>query len=390
AYLLFARRDPSRRTYVLCGALWGIAFFLFQGTAFDIAAMFLCLSYVHRKSLRAALASGACLLFGFSVVTAAVSLYFVSQGTLEEAAHSMLLRPILGYARLGPKSTSAVEMIQARIHLAYFCSRKLLAAFSLQWLAVLAGVCRIVMDGWKRASLTQEPGASREDESRARLMFCGCLVWLAADLLGVLATGRFYDHYMLPFVPWLTLACMFWMRGMDRPSRATLATGVMAVLYVLAACHLGASAWQDGLSPRKVRRSQGIAEFIRTHTRKDERIFLYRFGGMDVFYLSERLPSNGIYEYVDMCENHIKDRELAAAKREELLNRPPAVMVVDPSVGTDACDSNEFFENLIRENYRRETVILGSEVYVRNADSRRGEGGFMTPEGRSGPSAPSP
>jgi len=174
---------------------------------------------------------------------------------------------------------------------------------------------------------------------------------------------------------------------MDPTSTRTVAGSSLALLILAAALHFATAAREDGLHPFKVRRSRSIAEYIRNHTRQDDRIFLYRFSGTDVFYLSQRPSTNGIYEYVDMCEEHIQDLELASAKRQELVEPPPAAIVLDPSVAVAPCEaSKEFFTKLIDENYVRGNVILGSEIYLRKDRAE----GLRTPEGTSGPSAPGP
>jgi hypothetical protein len=386
AYLLFCRRDPSRRTYVLCGVLWAIAFFLLQTTAFDIAAMAVCLFPFRWRSVRAALTSGFWLLLGFSMVLAVLSFLFVWQGTFDEAARSMLGSHVSGYARLGPGKAGVSDAIRTRWALLDFCSRKMLSVFAPLLCGIAFGMGRILLK-WKERFRSVADSRSREDDARARLLFSACLVWLGANLLGVLALGRFYDHYLIPFVPPLALACVFWMSGMDPTSTRTVAGSSLALLILAAALHFATAAREDGLHPFKVRRSRSIAEYIRNHTRQDDRIFLYRFSGTDVFYLSQRPSTNGIYEYVDMCEEHIQDLELASAKRQELVEHPPAAIVLDPSVAVAPCEaSKEFFTKLIDENYVRGNVILGSEIYLRKDRAE----GLRTPEGTSGPSAPGP
>jgi len=83
--------------------------------------------------------------------------------------------------------------------------------------------------------------------------------------------------------------------------------------------------------PFEARRSGAIAACVAAHTGQEDRIFLHRFGGTDVFHLSGRLSNNGICGFVDMCEDNVLDRDLAAAKVEIHLRREEEPAALQPS-----------------------------------------------------------
>jgi len=203
------------------------------------------------------------------------------------------------------------------------------------------------------------------------------LIWSGAAFLEILSIGRFYNHYMMALIPSLSLACGYWMEGLDRRSLLALAGGVLTMIYAIGALQFALNMAEDGAHPSKVRDSQAIAAYIRAHTQDSDRIFSYRFRNPDVFYLSGRLSNNGIYEYPDMCVANMKDPELARAKRAGFLSSPPAMIVMDPSISAYGCeDSDDFFTRVISEDYVRAAHFGSVEIHA-----RRGKGPLNHPEG---------
>lgn len=360
-YFMFGRRHGSRRTYILCGLLWATAVFLIQVAILDVIALYLFLLLFRRESPPRRLEASLYLALGGLAVVAGVSLYLLGRGILHDSIQWAFLRPLAGYAQLSPSSqTPGAGAPRGRIELLRLVFANVGPTFFLPLLGMACGTFRAAQ-GWRKETSAEG--------SRGRSFFTLCLIWVGTDLLGILLMGRFYYHYMLLLVPGISLACVYWVAGLDRGSMLFLGGALLTMIVAVSGYQLLQKFHQDGAEPFKVRRSRAIASYIAANTRKDDRIFLYRFGGSDVFFLSGRLSNNGIYQYVDMCEDHMKDPQLAAAKREEFKRNPPEAIVVDPLVGPAGCESSDdFFEKVIGEEYTLSKVIYGSDVYLRRSD----------------------
>jgi hypothetical protein len=369
-YLLFLRPNPSRRISYFCGLLWGIAVFTKQVAILDVVALYLCLVFWRRQLAPKILTASFYLFLGFGSVVTGVSAYFVWQGTFHDAMQNSLLRPIAGYAQLGPDEGASLSgVLMGRLRLLYDSLAKITLTFAIPLLGMAMGMFRAALERNDHAGARHPDSPLSPEAFRSRSLFCVLLIWLGADLVGILLVGRFYDHYMMPLVPGISLTCVYWVSGLDGRSMRSLAGAVMMVVFAAAAFHFIRQVREDGLIPFKVRKSVAIAAYITAHTGRNDTIFLYRFGGTDVFYLSQRLPNNGIYEYVEMCEDHMKDRAMAARKREEFQRRLPEIIAMDPKVSVFGCESSaDFFDQIIASSYGRTTIIYGVEIYQRRHD----------------------
>jgi len=365
--LLFLRGRPTRKTYALCGLLWGVAIFMKQVAVFDILVLVACLIVLQRKRPVEFLAAAAWLSAGFVAVAAPVALYFCWRGTFIEALQASFLRPVTGYAQAWPAGHGAPALLAGRREILHEALLKIYATFPLPLFAIVCGVWRGLLEmAGKAGLLTAAP--EQEEDRRARTFFWIVLLWCGADLLGILFIGRFYIHYLLPLVPGICLASVYWMAGLEEKSRRSLAAAILLVLFGIGAFQLARSVKEDGWMPYKVRRSRAVASYVASHTRSTDRIFLYLYGGTDVFYLAGRLSNNGIYEYVDMCDDHIKDARASQESRDRFLKTPPAMILVDPRVGLAGCEvTKSFVQGILDERYERVAAVEGVDLYAPRA-----------------------
>ncbi|MCU1282165.1 MAG: hypothetical protein JWM53_5711 [bacterium] len=116
--------------------------------------------------------------------------------------------------------------------------------------------------------------------------------WLTS--ISVSLGGRFYNHYYLQFVPPLCLlaaapaAALWRMRRRLRPSQRRWALGLVLLPVVTAqAIHVGRGL--AGRYPSQEPRTRAIADWLRQHTRADERVVVYGHF-TPVYQESKRLP----------------------------------------------------------------------------------------------------
>src|SRR5262249_29106990 len=112
--------------------------------------------------------------------------------------------------------------------------------------------------------------------------------------------------------------------------------------------------------PKPVRQSAAAAEFIRRHTRDDDRIFLYNMDNIDIFFLARRLSNNGIYMVADMDAKHMHDRAQQERKRKEFLAHLPAIIGVG-----QLNETIEFFDDVLKRYYAVGAMVEGLQLYVR-------------------------
>lgn len=343
--LLMSRPAPR---WTLVGMLWGAAFFLKQTAVFDALALaggWLLLSRPRLPEAAAAAAKAAC---GALAVAAAVAAYFAWAGGLREAFDSMFLRA------LAYRDVRAVGVAERLALFGRLMAAPLLLSLAPCALAAAAGLA------WARRAKAA-PGPARFP---VRL----CLVWLAVGLWGVWNVGKMHLHYGLPLV---SPACLLAgaLLGVSPPARrggAGLAAA--AALLLLAAAQavprlraLAAERWV----PPMVRGSAMLAEAVKRHSTPKERIFLFGIHNLDVFYLSERLSANGVYMYLSMEQAFLHDRERVERHRRELLEHPPALILVnnEPGFRGASPESIEFFARLTRERYLRVESFGAADFY---------------------------
>jgi 4-amino-4-deoxy-L-arabinose transferase-like glycosyltransferase len=132
-------------------------------------------------------------------------------------------------------------------------------------------------------------GILRAGRIRAGLLLALWLTWIPVSL-----GGRFYNHYYLQLVPPLCLlaaapaAALWRMRWRLQPSQRRWALGLLLLPVVTAqAIHLGRGL--AGQYPSQDRRTRAIADWLRGHTRADERVVVYGHF-TPIYQEAERLP----------------------------------------------------------------------------------------------------
>ncbi|MFH2203530.1 MAG: hypothetical protein ABIJ96_10475, partial [Elusimicrobiota bacterium] len=124
---------------------------------------------------------------------------------------------------------------------------------------------------------------------------------------------------------------------------------------------LSAAGWRTP----QVAQSQAAADYVRAHTRPQDRIFVYKAENLDIFYLAERLSCNGIYMYIDMFAEHTHDAATEELKRREFLADPPTAVVINPG-SRHLASAETFFSAVLGKRYRPAATISGLRIYLRN------------------------
>lgn len=334
---------------LLVGGLWGTAFCVKQVAAFDAIGLYgawRIFAGPGATTWTATLNQGV----GAVGAVGVVGLWFVRLGVGQAWVDSTLLRPLLYTGLVGgaggmPMSDSLLAVSRGFVtHL---------------WLAVIATAGGVV------ALLASRRAWSGRLE-RGDSLFLVTLVWAATVFAGIWLTGRFYEHYLLQLVPALSLTSVFLLTQLPEGIRRVVFAGVLAGLLGAAAlasgrevAALGRQAWV----PDDVRQSRQIARSIRASTAEHDRIFLYKVRNLDLFFLSGRLPAAGITMFIDMVAEHSRDPALEARKQRELLDDPPALILVDPRWKFDTAEA--FFRNLLHQKYVSGATVAGVHFYHR-------------------------
>ena len=332
------------------GLLWGTAFFLKQVAVFDAAALAAGFLLLRRRPAAEVVRAAALAAAGGAAVAAAVAVYFARNGALAEAFEAMFLRA------LAYRSLPGLPLLTRLGYFWHFILKPSLSDFVFCWL--LAGAAFA-------ARRARRPPASAPDLAVPLRL---CLIWLAFGLFEVWSVGKMALHYVLALVPPACLLAGLSLRGAPPAFRAAARRVLTAVLIASASWScmprlrdLAAQGWLD----TGTRGSIELAQRIRALTRDDERIFLYGINNLDVFYLSERLSSNGIYMYLSMEPAFLNDPELVERERRQLAERPPALLVVNnmPGFIFASPGTREFFSGLLRERYERVETVGIADLY---------------------------
>jgi len=354
-WLLFFSVGLRAKSFVV-GCLWAAAFFFKQVAVFDAAGLYLAYLYWNRVTLRVKTSATLYLTLGFLTVTAAVGVWFNAHGALWDAWNSMVIRPFL-YTRSGDRWPALVDL-----------GGTALTDFSLS-LPMFVGITSLLLRGRKPAS-----EACRSSVS----FFIVLCLWLCSDLFAVASTGRAYPHYLLQIAPAASLLPLFVLRPLAerRPALlltvavviSTLLTAALSVQFFATMRALALHGW----IPAQVRASNAAATFIRDHTARGDRIFLFKADNLDVFFLSQRLSNNGVYMFVDMAVEHMHDQNEQDRRRRAFLASPPAVIVVDPLYEqrgqarreVPRLVSLDFFESILKSNYVHWATVEDLDLYV--------------------------
>ena len=360
---LFFFRPRTRESLLGVGALWGVAFFIKQVALFDAAGLMLGYFVFDRDRPEAKARSAAWIALGATIASLAVAMWLESQGIFSRAMRETLLGPAAHYAQPGNVAGTPLADIVA---LALRAAVGLSQAIRVLPIPFLAVALAIPMLAWmrRRGSQLFRLGTVHTDTESGSSEFPKILaVWLAADLFGVLTVAKFYPHYLVQLLPPLCLLAAAPIARLRRPFKTALAGIVLLTLVGGTGFVFAKTLIQDRGVPSRVRESREVAAIVSRMSGPEDRIFLYRFRGLDVFYLAGRLSSNGIYMFIDMFQEHIKDPRVAADRQRMLLEHPPRLIVTDPGGLLLGCESAEpLFRKLLEERYclreRRGTVEI--------------------------------
>jgi len=343
--LLLQAKQPR---WAAVGALWGVAFFFKQVAVFDAAALTAGFLLLRRRPAAEAARAALRIAAGGAVVTAVVAAYFALKGTVPEAFEAMFTRA-LAYRSLPGLPLATRAGLFAKLMIGP-CLRE----FAPCWLLAAAALAAARYRGASMPVALSEP---------LRI----CALWLCVAFFGVWSVGKIHLHYALVLVPSACLLAGLSLHAAPPRARRVLSRALAAVLLLLGALtcaprlrDLAKEGWID----QRVRGSLALAAKIRERTRPDERIFLYGINNLDVFYLSERLPSNGIYMYLSMEKAFLHKPELVELQRRQMREAPPSLMVVNNTPTYAASlETREFFSALLRDRYERVDTLGVADLY---------------------------
>jgi hypothetical protein len=346
AALLFFPPPRMRLPYrmLAVGALFSTALFIKQVATFDAAALTLTWLAVSPEDRRQKLQALGWSLLGALVIVAAIAAYFFAHGAEIEWIDSMFSR-VLHYTEASDGSRAALllELVQAVV-----------GAFAPAVLAVAAGVMFLFTSDERRSA-----------EGR---FFLALLAWLAGSTIAIIATGRFYDHYLLQLIPPTSLASVYIISRMPPAVSRAVVFGTGTLLFAYAALSGGsrlATLRATGWIPAEVQKSRALADAVRAYTRDDDRIFIYQAVNLDVFFLSGRLPAAGITMFIEMAEEHMGDVQLSMAKRRSLAEQPPALILFGKEQWWHIPVSEAFFRGLLQQSYERVAEVEDVALYRR-------------------------
>jgi 4-amino-4-deoxy-L-arabinose transferase-like glycosyltransferase len=199
-------------------------------------------------------------------------------------------------------------------------------------------------------------------------------LWLAASVLGVASTGRFFPHYFVQLLVPLSLLCGFipdawsaWVRG--RVARD--AVGFLLLLLVAFTVLVDGAFYAPETAEERNYRKDGteyseranlipeIAAYVRERTPPDERIFNFGRETQLYVYADRRPATRFMYDRPYWLDPDTFDATLADLRR-----RPP-LYIVD-TITDDALPTAPM-RALLAELYERETTIEFATIYRRRA-----------------------
>jgi hypothetical protein len=187
-------------------------------------------------------------------------------------------------------------------------------------------------------------------------------LWLGAAVVGVLGGGNFHSHYYIQLAAPLSILAAVGLRELmtERRPLATAACGAAALATLIVTVPLwfaGGPAQARAIWPKDGRlvHSAAVADYVRTHTAPNERIFVL-WAGADVYYLADRRPALPYMWYRNV---ESIDGALASA-RQLLAARKPALVVLVQ--GPDTLDSSGMTGRILRRKYRVATLVEGVPI----------------------------
>lgn len=350
-WLLFFRPRRSRLSLLCVGAFWAMAFFIKQVAIFDAAGLVLGYLWLDADPpARKARAAG-WIALGAMLAGAAVAIMLARNGILSIALRETLLGPAAHYAQPVGAGAALLARIAALAGRAASGLAQAIRVLPIPFMAAALAVPAVLWAARRgKAPRWIESGTQQSASGRE---LAGILaVWLGVDLLGLLVVAKFYPHYLVQILPPLCLLAACPIARLRNPAKTALAAISLLTLLGGSGFVFAKTLIQDRGEPARVRQSRDIAARVGRMSGPEDRIFLYRFRGLDVFYLAGRLSSNGIYMFIDMFPEHIKDERAAADRQRMLFEQPPRLIVTDPGGLLLGCDSAEpLFRRLLSERY---------------------------------------
>jgi hypothetical protein len=284
---LWPRTCPSPRRSVAVGALFSLAFLSKQTALVDFVVPLITLAWLGATRTwpwRDVLRSAAGIAFGFTLVTGSVILVFVLLGGGSDLLFYTWTYNLRYY---GPE----VEWSQRVISCRWFFEHLV----QLYPAAFVFGVVSLLVVAVRASQLSP-----RSSWVESRAADCFLLLWCGTSLFGAISSGRGFDHYFfqcMPPVAWLAAWLPGWLthtlRGgtIEAPARKYLIP--IAALALLA---LAVNVFSTPTAARKVPwldsdPAYGVSEFIRDHSRPDEKIFVWGYNP-DIYLYANRSPAS--------------------------------------------------------------------------------------------------
>jgi hypothetical protein len=359
---LYFADHPRPLTYYFTGCLWGMAFFFKQSAAFDMLGLFIAYICLVRFPRTHKAAATGWMALGLTTMVLAVSVYCLAHGTVLNAWHWMFVRPLL-YA-----NASGAGRSQGIYRLAF----QLIFKF---WLPLAAAILGLHV-------IRKPRSATEADGHRGGPFFLVIAVWSSVNVAGLCVIGRFYPHYLFQLVPAASLAPLFILSRTSARTQLAAVAALTCAIFALTAD--GFASEMSSLSrahwiPARVHQSDTVARYIRAHTERGDRIFLYGVDNLDIFFLSRRLSNNGVYMFADMMAENMHDMTEQQRLRKRFLAHLPSIIVTGnktdivkmlgrlPRVYTFTPSTAEFFREVLTNHYHLETTLDGLHLYSRTA-----------------------
>ena len=351
AYLLFVGAPTNSRAFAV-GVLWATAFWTRQVAIVDCLFLLAVLAVARRRQSALLRQRLAVIVAGFFAVSTTILIWLVAQGAVVAALRSLFVTAIVHYVGGAGTRWSAVPFRSLGAELPWFCAAAVLG---------LAGV-----------------SASRRIPARTKALAVVSAAWMLIVLLVLSAAGRFYPHYLLQAVAPLAVAANSPLGALGPRIRQWAARLLLVVLTVAMGVHTLAALQELAVrdwKPQAAREAGKVADFLRINTRPDDRIFLYRVGHLDVFFLAERLSGNGVYMYYDMAVEHMHDEALTRRMELELVRHPPAAIVASRTLQVAYKSSERFFWPFLERHYRHVVSFGEIEIHLRQIEPRASSDG---------------
>jgi 4-amino-4-deoxy-L-arabinose transferase-like glycosyltransferase len=187
-------------------------------------------------------------------------------------------------------------------------------------------------------------------------------LWLGAAVVGVLGGGNFHYHYYVQLAAPLSILAAVGITQLlvERRRVATAVCGVAALVTVALTAPLwfaSGPAQARAIWPKDGRlvHSQAVADYVKAHTKLDERIFVL-WAGADVYYLSDRRPALPYMWYRNV---ESIDGALASVQWLLAVRRPSLVVLAQ---GPETIDPSGETERILRQKYRFATFVEGIPI----------------------------